>query len=99
MFFGAIEHEVAGEIARIANAVKGDFIDHPMPPVDWERLGKFQQHEMHESASKSPGQNPLQALLWRAGSIMVATGQKMMQSANQVLEVPNVAAPVSSEDC
>jgi hypothetical protein len=102
MYFGSIEHEIAGEIARIANAGDSSDIDHPMPPVDWERLGRFRQHEIIEMVTKDPGPNPLQVLLWQAGSVLVSAGQKMMQTANRMLEVPktqNAAAPVSSEDC
>jgi hypothetical protein len=99
MFFGSIEHEIAGEIAKIVSGEYSSVVDETIAPVDWDRLAQLRQQESLVTPTSKSGPKPVQVLLWQAGSVLVATGQKMMQAANQVLEGNTAAAQISSEDC
>jgi hypothetical protein len=99
MFFGSIEHEIVSEIAKIVNGEDGKPAETNMEPVNWDRLAYLRQHEMTEFVANDPGRNPVQMLIWQAGNVLVAAGQKMMHAGNQMLDGQNAAAQIVSEDC
>jgi hypothetical protein len=98
MFFGSIEHEIVGEIAKNVNGQDGTIAEAKLEPVDWERLGHFRQPEVVTTVeTQNIGSIPM--LLWQAGNMLVTAGQKMMQTAERAFDEQCTPAQASSENC